>query len=131
MAEPVAGPVALAAGAGAAVVALLGVEPQALAWAMVGSIFGAPLAPPSGRLRQVLVFIGVVMACALLGTVAAEFMGHVSTRARNAWCMGLGLVFHPLSAAVVAAVPGLVTTLAGVIAKRAGGNEQGGNDAPR
>lgn len=132
MAEPVSTPLALAAGASALVVALLGVEPQALAWAMVGAIFGAPLAPPAGRARQVLVFVGVTLASALLGTVTADWLGHASPRWRNAWCMVYAGVFHPLSAAVVAAIPNLVSTmLAAFAARRGAPPPTGGTDGPR
>lgn len=135
MAEPVSTPLVLAAGASAAVVALLGVEPQALAWAMVGAIFGAPLAPPAGRMRQVLVFVGVMLASALLGTVAADWAGTTSVRWRNAWCLVFGGVFHPLSSAVVAAVPNIVATLLHAFAARRGAGappgQQGGPDGPR
>lgn len=133
MPEPISTPLALAAGASALIVALLGVEPQALAWAMVGAIFGAPLAPPAGRVRQVLVFAGVMLASALLGTVAADWAGTTSPRWRNAWCLVLGGIFHPLSAAVVAAVPSVVNTLLQAFAARRGGSpgQQGGPDGPR
>lgn len=134
MADAVSGPVALVAGAGAAVVALLGVEPQALAWSMVGAILGAPLAPPSGRVRQVVLFGGVVMACALLGTVGADVFGPATPRGRNAWCMVLGGIFHPASAALISAVPGVITTMLHAFAARrgAGGStSQGDSNASR
>lgn len=123
MAEPVSIPLALAAGASAAVVALLGVEPQALAWALVGSIFGAPLAPPAGRFRQLLVGFAVMLASALLGTVFADWMGTTSPRWRNASCLVFGAIFHPLFAAVIATVPNIVATVLQTIAtRRAGGS---------
>lgn len=121
-ATPVAA--AVIAGGGTMVLALLGVEPQALAWAAVGAIFGAPLAPPAGRVRQVLVFVGVILACALLGTVVAEsFAAFGSTRWRNAWCVILAGLFHPLSARLVKVVPDLVASvLAGIAQRKTGGN---------
>lgn len=140
MAEPVSTQIALAAGASAAVVALLGVEPQALAWALVGSIFGAPLAPPAGRVRQLLVGFAVMLASALLGTVTADWMGATSPRWRNAACLVFGAIFHPLFAAVIATVPNIVATVLQTIAtRRAGGTTpptqqppQGGQtDGPR
>lgn len=112
------------------VMALLGVEPQALAWAMVGAIFGAPLAPPAGRVRQVLVFVGVILACALLGTVAAEFFGHTAPRWRNAWCLAFGGVFHPLAAAFVKAVPQLVLNTVTAIQQRKTGGTGGTGEQP-
>jgi hypothetical protein len=116
---------AVFAGGTTAALAVLGVEPQALAWAMVGAIFGAPLAPPAGRVRQVLVFLAVILACALLGTVAAEYFGHAaSPRWRNAWCMALAGFFHPVTAVLVKAVPPLVGNILASLAQRKTGGTQ-------
>lgn len=121
MPEPVSTPLAIAAGASAAVVALLGVEPQTLAWALVGSIFGAPLAPPAGRVRQLLVGFAVMLASALLGTVFADWMGTTSPRWRNAFCLVFGGIFHPLFAAVVATLPNIVASVLQAVATRRAG----------
>lgn len=119
---------ALMLGITAAVFAVLGVEPQALVWSMVGAIFGAPLAPPAGRLRQVAVFVAVVLACALLGHWAADSWHDGSVRARNAWCLISAAVFHPASSAFVSSVPGAVRALIHAFTARAGGGgNQGGN----
>lgn len=119
----------MTAGVGAAVLAVLGLEPQALAWSMVGAIFGAPLAPPAGRVRQALVFVAVVLACALLGTIMAEFFNAASPRWRNGWSMVLAGIFHPVSAALVKAAPGIVVGLIAGLAARRGGaaQDEGGN----
>lgn len=118
----------VAAGIAGAIVALLGVEPQALVWAAVGAIFGAPLAPQAGRVRQILVFMAVVLACALLGHWAADSWHQGSVRARNAWALVLAAGFHPLSAAVVASIPSLwqafASGVSGFMGRRNG--DQGG-----
>src|SRR5437762_497251 len=57
------------AGAGAVVVAMLGVEPQALVWGAVGAAIGLGFATKTGRFRAAAIFFAVVMACALLGTL--------------------------------------------------------------
>lgn len=112
MADPTgAAPAAVGAGISALVVAMIGVEPQALVWGLVGAVFGVPFAPPSGRVRSVLVFLAVTAACALLGTWAAAHWHDGSRMARNAWAMGLGVVFHPLVAAAVQVVPTIVAAL--------------------
>lgn len=122
MAEPAsASTIAIAAAASALIVELLGVEPQTLAWSMVGAIFGSSLAPPAGRFRQVLVFGGVVLASSLLGSVIAEALGHSSMRWRNVWCFIFGGLFHVIAATVVTEVPGIVRSLLQIILTRRGG----------
>lgn len=85
--------------------ALLGVEPQALVFSTVGAVFGTPLAPPSGRMRTVLLFLAVVIACAMLGTWAAEVWNGSSRFARNCWSMGIASGFHPLFATFIESAP--------------------------
>lgn len=121
MAEPTsASTIAIAAMASALVVEMLGVEPQTLAWSMVGAIFGSSLAPPAGRLRQVLVFGGVVLASSLLGSVVAEALGHSSMRWRNVWCFIFGGLFHVIAAVVVTEVPGIVRAILQLLLTRRG-----------
>jgi MFS-type transporter involved in bile tolerance (Atg22 family) len=118
---------ALGVGLATAFFALIGVEPQAVLWGMVGAIFGAPLAPPAGRMRQVAVFLAVMLICALLGTWAAEEWHAGSTRARNVWAAALAFGFHPLSAAFVGALPDLARSFfAGVSQFLQRGGKPGG-----
>lgn len=108
---------AVGAGVGAVFVAVIGVEPQVLVWSFVGAVFGVPFAPPAGRMRSILVFLSTVMACALLGSWAAENWHAGSHRARDAWAMGLGVVFHPLLATLVQMVPSVVQALVQAIVR--------------
>jgi hypothetical protein len=122
---------ALIVGAATSIVAILGVEPQALVWAMVGAIFGAPLAPASGRVRQVLVFAAVVLSCALFGHWAADAWWEGSLRARNVMAWISAAVFHPASSALVSVVPEAIRTLVlGFVQRRSGGAQppKGGDD---
>ena len=113
---------AVIVGAAASIVAILGVEPQALVWAMVGAIFGAPLAPASGRVRQVLVFAAVVLSCALFGHWAGDAWFSGSLRARNVMAWVSAAVFHPASSALVGVVPEAIRTLVlSFVQRRAGG----------
>jgi len=95
-------------GFGAIIIAAIGIEPQALVWALVGAVFGIAWAPPAGRLRSMMVFAAVVMVCALAGTLVSDNWHAGSHTARNLWAAGLAAVFHPLLAALVQAVPTLV-----------------------
>lgn len=105
--------------------ALLGVEPGALAWAMVGGVFGAPLAPQAGRVRQVAVFIASSALCALGGTVIAGEWHAGSAMWRNTWAACLAVVFHPAAAAVVKLVPEVIAGLAArFVASRAPKGDQ-------
>ena len=114
---------AAAAGVTALFMALLGIEPQALVWGLVGAVFGLSFAPQSGRVRAALVFIAVAFAAALLGTWAAEFWHAGSRIARNGWAMALAAAFHPLLAAFVQAVPAALQAL---VRSRTGSNSEGG-----
>jgi hypothetical protein len=106
-------PAATAAGAGigAVVVALIGVEPQVLFWAVIGCGLGIPLAPPAGRWRAALTFSLAVLASAMLGTVmAAEMVGWDAPPARVALItkgltLVLGWALHPLGAVIVQSIP--------------------------
>lgn len=91
---------------------LLGIEPRALAWAAIGGVFGAPLAPQAGRVRQVLVFIASSCICALLGAAAGTQWHAGANLWRDVWSAGLAFIFHPASAAVVKLVPEVVAGLA-------------------
>ena len=109
MAEPTgtAAGVATFIGATALIGALFGVEPQTLIFATVGAIFGEPLAPPAGTFRKVLLFIGVVVASAMLGAWAAEYFSLTGKYSRNGCALAIAFAFHPLSAAFVQAVPAM------------------------
>ena len=121
MAEPTSGiAIGTAAGLGALFVATVGVEPQALVWGFVGATFGVPMAPPSGRVRSIMVFFAVILACALLGTWAADYWFQGGRMARNGFSMGLGAVFHPLFARVVMVIPAIVDS---VVRARTGGQQ--------
>lgn len=113
---------AAAAGAGALFVALIGLEPQAIVWGLVGAVFGLAFAPKSGRWRAALVFLAVAFAAALLGTWAADYWHAGSRIARNGWAMALGAAFHPLLAAFVQAVPAALQAL---VRARTGGGDAG------
>lgn len=108
MSEPVA---AVAAGIGAATVAVLGLEPQALVWGFVGASIGISTAPAAGRMRAIAVFLAVVLAAALLGSWAAEHFFEARGVARNAWCLLLGISFHPLMTVAVQNIPGVFEAL--------------------
>lgn len=120
MSEPTTLGTTGAAAAGALFVALIGIEPQALVWSLVGAVFGLSFAPPSGRMRAALVFLAVALASALLGTWAADYLHAGSRIARNAWSLGIASAFHPLLAAFVQAVPAALQAL---IRARTGGQQ--------
>lgn len=99
---------ATAAGVGAAVVAVIGIDPQALLWAFVGGSIGITFAAPAGRWRAAVVFVAVVFSCAQLGSWMAWHLFGDDRLARNGCPLLLGMAFHPLLSASVAAIPGIV-----------------------
>lgn len=105
---------AAAAGPGALIVAMLGLEPQALVYGAVGAFLGFALVAQLGRLKAAAVFVPVVLFCALLGTlIAAHWFGGspLEPTVRNAAAAVLGVVFQPLLSAVVASIPAIVDGL--------------------
>lgn len=109
MSEPTSSVVAAAsAGGGALIVAMLGVEPQALLWASVGAFIGLPIAAQTGRLRAAAVYVAVVLSCALLGTLIAVQVANGAVVARNSAALVLAMGFHPILSAAVGAIPALV-----------------------
>lgn len=95
-------------GASGLLIAALGVEPQAIAWALVGSILGLTLAKPASRGYAVALFIASTLACALLGTVLAEQYFSNSAPSRNVCAVVLAAGFHPMFEAFIKQVPSFV-----------------------
>lgn len=114
---------ATAAGAAALFVAATGVEPQAVLWGLIGAIFGVTLAKPSGRFYAMAVFVAATFACALLGTLAGDYMKPGSAPVRNGCALVLGAGFHPLLSAFIGAVPDLLSWAIGVLKRRIPGGE--------
>lgn len=97
-----------AAGISAVIVALIGVEPQTLFWALVGCGLCSPATPKSGLGRGVLTFVMAMLASALLGTFLAAIYFAANLQLATKVCsLVLGLVFHPLMAAVVTSIPSI------------------------
>jgi hypothetical protein len=111
-------------GASALIVSLLGVEPQGLLYAVVGSTLGTSLAKPAGFFRGIAVFIAATLVCALLGTLIADQWWRGAPLARNVATTLLGMAFHPLFSAFIEAVPGLVQACKDFVIRRVFGGTQ-------
>jgi hypothetical protein len=100
---------------GATLLALTGVEPQPIFWAVVGATIGLSFAPSTSRLRAVVAFVAVVLLSALGGTFLASVGFEIApafvSLARNTFSATLAVVFHPLTTALVNAVPTIVAKL--------------------
>jgi hypothetical protein len=106
MSEPSsAAAAALASGASVAFVATIGVDPQSLFWGAVGSSIGVASTDSMGRLRALFVFIGSVLACALIArwTAHAYFDGH--DMARNGVALALGMFFPAIKQHITQSIP--------------------------
>ena len=108
-------------GTTAFIVSALGIEPQALLWALVGSTMGVSLAAPSSKGYAFALFIAATLTCALLGTAAADQWWKGAVFARNVITVILGAGFHPMFAAFIAAVPGIVQWVVDFAKRRIGG----------
>lgn len=111
-------------GASGLLIAALGVEPQAIAWALVGSILGLTLAKPASRVYAVALFIAATLACSLLATVIAEGYFSGNAGARNVCAVILAAAFHPLFEAFISSVPGLVSAGARRLRAVIGGSQK-------
>jgi len=112
MAEPTTTTLAgvAAAAGGSAFMVALGIDHQALLWALIGATLGLTAAPQASRLRFACVFICAVLASALLGTWFAATMVEEPTRklATLGSSLILGALFHPLLTAAIGVVPTVV-----------------------
>lgn len=109
--EPTAtasGASAVAAGAAAAFVSIVGVDAQSLFWGTVGSSIGIPATEPTSRVRAAFVFVASTLACALLARwlAYAFFGGH--DLARNGMSLGLAMFFPLLKQQAAAHIPAVV-----------------------
>lgn len=103
----------LGAGAVAAALTSVGLEPQPLFWALVGAAIGVSMAPKTGPWRAAILFGAVVLGCSLLGSLAAQTWGSGSQIQRNGAACVLAIVFHPLLTAFVGFIPDLLRRFGG------------------
>lgn len=96
---------AITAGLMASFLAAIGVTWVHVFWAAAGAFVGSGFAPPAGRWRAMLMFPVSTMLAAKAGIVAAAWWGSIGamTIAETAQSFGglVGIVFHPLTVAVV------------------------------
>lgn len=114
---------ATAAGASALFVSMVGVEPQVLVWGFVGSVLGVTLAPPSGRIYAIMLFMAATLTCSLLGTVVGDYLSPGSAIVRNSCAVIIGAIFHPMLSALIGAAPGLIDAVKAFVVRRIGGGQ--------
>jgi hypothetical protein len=97
----------------AALLAALGIAPQPMFWAVIGSTLGMSLAPQTGRLRACVVYACAALSSALLGAyIGQRFLESDKIPiAANAASLLLGAMFHPLLAAATNAVPTIINAV--------------------
>lgn len=126
MAEPTATTTgalwAVAAGTMGAFFAAVGVPWQAVFFALLGALFGAPAAGNVGRLRAVAAFPASAMIAAKCGTLSAAqwFAGSVDWAGGLAIVWGIGL--HPAIAIGLKLLPAYGARVAGVAAPPTNGD---------
>lgn len=86
---------AVAGGTSAMLFAAFGIEPQALIWALVGSVLGVTFAPASGRLYAIAMFVAATMTCALIATWASIRYLDGDPLSRNLVAVLSAAIFHP------------------------------------
>ena len=103
----------MAAGVGGAVLALLGVDASTLTAALFGASLGALFAPPTTRVKAILLFLAAVAASAIAASVAGPLLaGWLPAVSAAVWskgsALGVGIFLHPLIQAGSVAVAGIV-----------------------
>ena len=124
-------PYALAVGGGALLVALIGVGPQPLFWALVGTTLGLSASVQTSRLRACIVFAASVFAAAQLGLWAGPHLAGTSSLAANGASLVLGALLQPVLAGATAAVPGVFAGLlrrVGLSGSETSGSERAGSE---
>ncbi len=116
----------MAAGVGGAVLALLGVDAPTLTAALMGCALGALFAPPTTRIKAVLLFAAAVAASAIsasvLGPLLAGWMPALSVAVwSKGAALGVAIFLHPMIQAGSAVVPRIVQ---GAAARIGGGTQQ-------
>lgn len=113
-------------GASAMLVGMLGVEPQAIIWAIVGSIIGVALAPPTGRLYAIALFVAATMTCALIATLISAQYFAGAPLPRNVAAVLLAAGFHPIFKKFIERAGELVGAWIDRFAAAIGGQGNGG-----
>ena len=112
MAEPTsassAAAVAIASGTTGAILVALGITWPLLLWGCVGCIVGLSYAPTTGRVRAFALFGAASLLSAKGGAVGAIWAQYGQEAAQGI-AAALGIVFHPLLAAIVAKLPEAVS----------------------
>jgi len=113
----------MAAGVGGAVLALLGVDAPTLTAALFGCALGALFAPPTTRLKAVLLFFAAVAASAIVASVGGPLLAAwMPGLPAAAWAKGLalavGIFLHPVIQAGSATVPRVVGAAASWIERK-------------
>lgn len=105
---------AVAAGAGAAALSYLGLEPAPMFWAVVGASVGMAFAGATTKGRAAIVFVAVVLCCSVFGSWLAQHYMTGESISRNAFACALAIVFHPLLNGLISSVP---IAIAGLLRK--------------
>lgn len=114
----------MAAGAGGAVLALLGVDASTLTSALFGCTLGAVYAMPTTRVRACFIFLAAVAASAITASVAGPLLAAwMPGLSAAVWSKGtalaVGIFLHPLIQAGSTAVPRIVSAAASRIDRSA------------
>ncbi len=92
--------------------AVLGVPWDLLVWGVVGSIFGLSWAPEAGRLRAIFLFACSALSSAKFGVALSAWLFKSNPDIAGAIACGLGIVMHPLLAAIVESIPAYIKSKA-------------------
>lgn len=94
---------------------LLGIPIQPIVWALIGGLVGSAWAPQMPGWRAALLYPASALVAAMLASWAAHQWFADDRIVVNGGSALLAVVFHPLMAAVVNALPAIVARVAGKV----------------
>lgn len=107
MAEPTSSAIVggVTSGAVGAVLIALGISWPLVIWGVCGAIFGLSRAPETGRARAIILFLCTALMSAKFGMVIALYAFSGSVDVAGGLSVLMGVVMHPMLAAVVEFIP--------------------------
>ena len=94
---------------------LLGLPIQPIVWALIGGLIGSAWAPQMPGWRAALLYPAAALVAAMLSAWAAHQWFADDRIVVNGGAALLAVVFHPLMAAVVNALPAIVARVTGKV----------------
>ena len=104
-------------------IVLTGLDPQAVVWGVMGSTVGVVFSKSTGRFYGFFLFFAAAFISALSGTVISDLWFSGGNTWRNFATALVGVGFHQLIAAGIAAIPVVMKIGTDWLSRRFGGGQ--------